>query len=149
MATTDLKETVSDVLNFASDKLTASLSFLKDAKEAGAEKMTGFVNDILGLAPLIEVTGFNMKDVSVEVGIPPGLSISFVKEKDVDADTINQLLEANKDKEMLKLIVRALLKADSLQKGMNLSQYKFSGLSMKIGLPPDISLKFVRVTENS
>jgi len=149
MATTDLKETVSDVLNFASDKLTASLSFLKDAKEAGAEKINGFVNDILGLAPLIEVTGFNMKDVSVEAGIPPGMTISFVKEKEVDADTINQLLEANKDKEMLKLIVRALLKADSLQKGMNLSHYKFSGLSMKIGLPPDISLKFVRASENS
>jgi hypothetical protein len=38
MTTTDLKETVSDVLNFTSDKLAASLSFLKDAKEAGAEK---------------------------------------------------------------------------------------------------------------
>ena len=144
MTTTDLKETVSDVLNFASDKLTASLSFLKDAKEAGADKINGFVNDILGMAPLIEVTGFNMKDVSVDVGIPPGMSISFVKEKDVDAETINQLLEDNKDREMLKLIVKALLKADALQKGMNLSHYKFSGLSMKIGLPPDISLKFVR-----
>jgi len=47
------------------------------------------------------------------------------------------------------LIVRALLKADALQKGMNLSHYKFNGLSMKIGLPPDISLKFTRVAENS
>jgi len=69
MITTDLKETVSDVLNFASDKLTASLSFLKDAKEAGADKINGFVNDVLGMAPLIEVTGFNMKDVSVDVGM--------------------------------------------------------------------------------
>ena len=144
MTTTDLKETVSDVMNFASDKLTASLSFLKDAKEAGAERIKGFVSDILGLAPLIEVTGFNMKDVSVDVGIPPGMSISFVKEKDVDTETINQLLEENKDKEMLKLIVRALLKADLLQKGMKLSHYKFNGLNMKIGLPPDISLKFTR-----
>ena len=148
MTTADLKSSVADVMNFASDKLTASLSFLKDAKEAGSEKITGFVNDILGLAPLIEVTGFNMKDVSVDVGIPPGLSISFVKEKDVDAETINQLLEENKDKEMLKLIVRALLKADALQKGMNMSHYKFSGLAMKIGLPPDVSLKFVRAVEN-
>jgi hypothetical protein len=148
MTTADLKSSVGDVLNFASDKLQASLSFLKDAKDEGTEKITGFVNDILGLAPLIEVTGFNMKDVSVEAGIPPGMSISFVKEKDVDAETINQLLEDNKDKEMLKLIVRALLKADALQKGMNLSHYKFSGLSMKIGLPPDISLNFVRAVEN-
>jgi hypothetical protein len=38
------------------------------------------------------------------------MSISFIKEKDVDAETINQLLEDNNDKDMLKLIVRALLK---------------------------------------
>jgi hypothetical protein len=148
MTTADLKSSVADVMNFASDKLTASLSFLKDAKEARTEKITGFVNDILGLAPLIEVTGFNMKDVGVDAGIPPGMSISFIKEKDVDAETINQLLEDNNDKDILKLIVRALLKADALQKGMNLSHYKFNGLSMKIGLPPDISLKFTRTAEN-
>jgi hypothetical protein len=89
-----------------------------------------------------------MKDVGVDAGIPPGMSISFIKEKDVDAETINQLLEDNNDKDILKLIVRALLKADALQKGMNLSHYKFNGLSMKIGLPPDISLKFTRTAEN-
>jgi hypothetical protein len=49
---------------------------------------------------------------------------------------------------MLKLIVRALLKADAMQKGMNMSHYKFSGLSMKIGLPPDISLKFTRAANS-
>jgi hypothetical protein len=80
MTTTDLKETVSDVLNLASDRLTASLSFLKEAKEAGAEKITGFVNDILGW-PLIEVTGFNMKDVSVDVGIPPVCPFRLLRKK--------------------------------------------------------------------
>ena len=144
MATADIKTSVADALSFASDKLKDSLSFLKDVKDSGADKINGFVNDILGLAPLIEVTGFNMKDVSVEVGIPPGLTISFVKEKDVDAETIDKLIKENEDKEMLKLIVRSLQKADALQKGMDLSHYKFSGLNMKIGLPPDISLKFTR-----
>lgn len=144
MATADIKTSVADALSFASDKLKDSLSFLKDIKDSSADKINGFVNDILGLAPLIEVTGFNMKDVSVEVGIPPGITISFVKEKDVDAETIDKLIKENEDKEMLKLIVRSLQKADALQKGMDLSHYKFNGLNMKIGLPPDISLKFTR-----
>ena len=60
MAIADLKSNVADVMNSASDKLINSLSFLKDVKEAGAEKISGLVNDILGLAPLIEATGFNM-----------------------------------------------------------------------------------------
>jgi hypothetical protein len=147
MPITDLKSNVADVINSTNDKLINTFSFLKDVKEAGADKINNLVNDILGLAPLIEVTGFNMKEVAIDATIPPGISISFFKEKDVDAETINKLLDENKDKEMLKLIVRALQKADGLQKGMNLSHYKFYGLNMKIGLPPDISLRFSRATE--
>src|SRR5215510_4879681 len=103
-----IKTGFTDAINSAGDKLKGSLSFLKDMKDAGFEKIRSLVNDILGLAPLIEVTGFNMKDVSVDAGIPPGISIGFSKEKEVDPETINKLLEENKDKEMLKLIVRSL-----------------------------------------
>jgi inosine-uridine nucleoside N-ribohydrolase len=144
MAAKHIKDHVAKAMDFATGKLMDSLSFLKDIKESSIEKIGSLVNDILGLAPLIEVSGFNMRDIHVEVGIPPGIVIAFVKEKDVDAETINKLLEENKDKEMLKLIVRALQKADTMQREMNLSHYKFQGLSMKIGLPPDISLKFSR-----
>ena len=145
MTAKHIKEHVAKAMDFATEKLMDSLSFLKDIKESSIEKIGHLVNDILGLAPLIEVSGFNMRDINVEVGIPPGIVIAFVKEKDVDAETINKLLEENKDKEMLKLIVRALQKADTMQREMNLSHYKFQGLSMKIGVPPDLSLKFSRI----
>ena len=125
-------------------KVKDSLSFLKDAKEIGWEKITSLVNNILGLAPLIEATGFNMKEVSVDASIPPGITLSFLKVKEVDKETSEKVLSENKDKEILNLIVRGLQKADSLQKEMNLAEYKFRGLNMKIGFPPDISLKLVR-----
>jgi hypothetical protein len=149
MNLSDVKTGLSDSITLVGSKLKDSLSFLKDMKDASVEKISQLVNDILGLAPLIETTGFNMREVSVDMGIPPAISISFIKEKDVDVETINQLLEDNKDKEILKLIIRGLQKADSMQKGMNLSHYIFRGLNMKIGLPPDMSLKFVRSDSSS
>ena len=85
-----------------------------------------------------------MRDVIVDVTIPPSITLQFLKEKEIDEKTIDDMLVQNNDKEMLTLIVRALQKADSLQKAMNLSHYKFSWLGMKVGLPPDISLKFTR-----
>ncbi|HET6993903.1 MAG TPA: hypothetical protein VFI06_02920, partial [Chitinophagaceae bacterium] len=127
MNLSDVKTSLSDSITMVESKLKDSFSFLKDMKEASIEKVNKLVNDILGLAPLIETTGFNMREVSVDMGIPPGISISFIKERDVDAETIHQLLEENKDKEILKLIIRGLQKADSLQKGMNLSHYLFRG----------------------
>jgi hypothetical protein len=116
MNLSNVKTGLSDSITMVGSKLKDSLSFLKDMKDASAEKINQLVNDILGLAPLIETTGFNMRDVSVDMGIPPGISISFTKEKDVDAETIQQLLDDNKDKEILKLIIRGLVKADSMQK---------------------------------
>src|SRR5262245_14102519 len=139
-----IKSTMSGVVETVDSKLKDSLSFLNDIKEAGWEKVNTLVNDILGLAPLIEVTGFSMRDVSVDASIPPSITLGFVKQKEVDPAAIEKLLEENKDKEILRLIVKGLLKADSLQKGMKLSHYLFRGLTMKIGLPPDISLKFSR-----
>jgi hypothetical protein len=149
MSIEKIKSVASTAVVTADSKLKDSLSFLSDLKEEGWEKINTAVNNILGLAPLIEVTGFSMKDVSVDATIPPSITLAFVKEKDVDQETIEKLLEENKDKEILTLIVKGLQKADSLQKGMKLSHYNFRGLSMKIGLPPDISLKFTKMEKQA
>ncbi len=145
MGLTDFKLGLSDIITAGGETLKNSLSFISDLKEAGIEKLNVFVEDILGLTPLIEVTGFTLDDIGVDIGIPPGISLGFSKTKDVDPETINQLLEENNEKEILRMIVKSLQKADDVQKGMNLANYKFRGLSMKIGLPPDISLKFRKI----
>ena len=139
-----IEKIISGVVDIVDSKLKDSLSFLSDLKEAGWEKVTTLINDILGLAPLIEKTGYSMRDISVDATIPPGIMILFTKEKEVDPVIVEKLLEENSEKQLLTMIVNGLQKADSLQKSMNLSHYKFLGLGMKVGLPPVISLKFTR-----
>jgi hypothetical protein len=116
-------------------------------KEASTDKLITLTNDVLGLAPLIEQTGFRLENANVDITIPPGISFSFVKQKEIDPADIAKLLEENKDKELLKIMVNALQKADALQKGMNLSHYSFTGISLRLGLPPDVSIKFNRNNE--
>jgi hypothetical protein len=88
--------------------------------------------------------GFNMKEVNVDASFPPGISLSFDKEKEVDAATVEKLLTENKDRQLLSLIVGGLQNADAMQKNMEITGYYFQGLGMKIGFPPDICLKFVK-----
>ena len=145
MVLSNLKEGLTEAMGSVNDKFKDSLSVIQDIKEAGKEKINSLLNDVLGLAPLIEHTGFNMKEVSIDIGIPPGINISFSKEKDIDPATIEKLLEENKDKEMFLLIVRGLQKADEFQKAINMAEYKFRGLNMKLGIPPDVSLKYSRI----
>ncbi|HET7896328.1 MAG TPA: hypothetical protein VFL47_01615 [Flavisolibacter sp.] len=149
MVVKHVKSGLSSATSAVGDKLKDSLSLFSDLKDAGWDKVGILINDILGLAPLIEVSGFSMRDVTVDATIPPSISLQFFKEKEVDEKTIEDLLEQNKDKEMLSLIVRALQKADGLQKAMKLSHYKFSSMGIKVGLPPDISLKFTRAEKDA
>ena len=140
-----IKSGLTSVASSIESTLDESLSFLSDIKEAGSEKIDAFVNKIQDLAPLIDQMGFNMNELEVGIGIPPEINLAFEKEKDVDAETIEKLLKANEDKPLLSLIIHTLQKADALVKGMNLSNYKLGQLSMKIGVPPDVSIKLLRI----
>jgi hypothetical protein len=86
-----------------------------------------------------------MREVIVKAGIPTGATIIFVKEKEVDTATIEALLGKNKDNDLLFMIIKALQKAEVLQKKMNLSNFRFSTLQLKLGVPPEVSLKFSRI----
>lgn len=125
--------------------LDESLNFLSDLKEAGSEKINALVNKIEDLAPLLDQMGFNMNELDVGIGIPPEINLAFTKEKDVDAETIELLLKENVDKPLLSMIIHSLQNADALVKAMNLSNYKLGQLSMKIGVPPDMSIKLLRI----
>jgi hypothetical protein len=139
-----IKSGFADAVSSMDNTLKDSLSFMEDLKEAGAEKMNELVDRIQHLAPLIDVTGFNMHEIDVGIGIPPEINIAFLKVKDVDTETIDKLLKENEDKPLFTLIVQTLQKTDALVKDMKLVNYKLGQLSMKIGLPPDVGIKLLR-----
>jgi hypothetical protein len=140
-----IKSGITAVASSIENTLDDSLTFLSDIKEAGSEKINIFVNKIEDLAPLLDQMGFNMNELEVGIGIPPEINLAFTKEKDVDAETIETLLKENEDKPLLSMIIHSLQKSDTLVKAMNLSNYKLGQLIMKIGLPPDVTIKLLRI----
>jgi hypothetical protein len=120
---------------------------LKETKDNGEDRSSIILDKIAQLAPLIDLIGFDMEELVLQAGIPAGATVIFAKKKDVDEATIEAILKKNENKEMLALIVRALQKADSLQKKMKLSHYSFAKFYLKLGVPPEVSLRFLRVDE--
>jgi len=120
---------------------------LKDTKDNGEDRSSIVLDKIAQLAPLIDLIGFDMEELVLQAGIPAGATVIFAKRKDVDEATIEAILKKNENKEMLALIVRALQKADRLQKKMKLSHYNFTKFYLKLGVPPEVSLRFLRVDE--
>ena len=80
--------------------------------------------------------------MNVEVSIPPGVTLSFHKTKEISKEKIKKILEKNKDKEMLKMIVNTLVSADELHKKIKPGKLKYAGLTLELGLPPKVVIKF-------
>ncbi len=122
---------------------------LKETKDNSEDRSSIVLDKIAQLAPLIDLIGFNMEEMVLQAGIPAGATVIFAKKKDVDEATIEAILKKNENKEMLALIVRALQKADSLQKKMKFSHYNFTKFYLKLGVPPEVSLRFSRSDEGN
>lgn len=134
------------------DKLTDSLKgkvagatdFLGDLKEGSKEKLLNYVNGLGDILPIIAETGYRLKSVDIEVSIPPGVNLQFEKVQDVSKEKIDGILEQNKDKDLLKLIVNSLMAADEFHKKVKLGNYAFTEITIDLSLPPKVHIKFVR-----
>ncbi len=106
------------------------------------EKILESVNTINSILPLIAQTGYVLKEMYVVISEPQGINMSFEKTLDTSRETIDKILKAHKDKEILRMIVNALVTADDYQKKIKLGNIIFTGIFVDISMPPRISIKF-------
>jgi hypothetical protein len=137
MDITKLKQNIKDKVSDASD-------YLSDLKEEGKDKIINYVNGLGDIIPIIAETGYRLKGVDMEITIPPGVNMHFEKFKNISKEKINQILEQNKDKELLRAIVKALVSADELQKKLKMGSLHLTDISVNLGLPPKVTIKFVK-----
>jgi hypothetical protein len=116
------------------DKVTNVADYVSDLKDEGKEKFVNYVNGLGDIIPIIATTGYRLKGIDIEVSIPPGVNMQFEKFQNISKEKIDEIMEANKGKELLHSIVKALVMADDLQ---------FTTINVNLSLPPKVTLKFV------
>lgn len=125
-------------------KVAGASEFLSDIKDESKEKLLNYVNGLGEILPIIAETGYRLNAFNVELSIPPGVSLQFEKVLDVPKEKIDGILEQNKDKELLKLIVNSLVAADQFHNKIKLGNYVFTDISIDVSIPPKVHIKFVR-----
>jgi len=68
---------------------------LKDTKDNGEDRNSIVLDKIAQLAPLIDLTGFDMEELVLQAGIPAGATVIFAKKKDVDEASVEAILKTN------------------------------------------------------
>ncbi|HMD14372.1 MAG TPA: hypothetical protein VKI62_07095, partial [Bacteroidota bacterium] len=92
--------------------------------------------------PIIAETGYRLKGIDMEVSLPPSVEMHFEKFKNISEKKIDQILEANKGKELLTAIVRALVSAEAFHQKLKLGNLLLTDISVSLGLPPKVTMKF-------
>ena len=134
----EIKKFKSDI----KDKVTSVTETISDLKEGGRDKFFNYVNNLSDIIPIIATTGYRLKGVDIEISLPPGISMQFSKVENISKEKINEIMEANKDNELLKSIIKSLVMADELHNKIKMGNLQLTTINVNLTLPPKVSIKF-------
>ena len=93
---------------------------------------------------MLAEVGFILDSMSIDVSIPPEISLKFSKAGEVSPERVATLLETHKENDLLKSMVKALVAADDIQKRITIANMRFANITLGMGLPPSVDISFVR-----
>lgn len=137
------KEKLNELGGSAGDLL--NLNFKESLKEFGIEKLNDAWKQIENSSDIFKKTGYSITAIDIKLAIPPTLIISLDQVENIGDEEEAKLLEENKEKTILYSILVALFKANAIQQSINSVQYKFSGLTIELGLVPSVDMKFKKI----
>ena len=110
--------------------------------EAVSSRVRGIINDFIEAAPLIESAGFRIKELEIELSVIPKLIPHFEKFSESDEAARLQILQQVKNKRLIGLLLKALFKADSFQKSLNMGSLEFASIEIEITAIPAVRLVY-------
>ena len=137
-----INETIKEQLDKVKDTVGTAVEKVTDLKDAGADKVSDYLNELSNGLPIISEAGFSVDSINLEMGLPPDISISFNKTNEVKAELIEELIRQHKDKKILTAVLKALQGANYIQQKITLNKFVFSGVTVKLGIPPAVTLKY-------
>ncbi len=142
------------IIDSAKDKiieLTSQVSNLfnteviDSVKAYGIEKINEAWQSIENSGSVFLACGYTVTAINVSLGLPPSLQLSFDQIENISDIREEEILEQYKDQTFLYPVLICLFKANALQKSIQATHYKFTGLHIGLGVTPSMDMKFTRI----
>jgi hypothetical protein len=112
----------------------------------GAEQGTEVVKQANQLLTLLQGVGYQVGEVSVDLGLPPTVTIELKAGPLVNYSSLDAIFQANKDNDVLAMILGALIQANKLRDMVELETIELKGTKIVLKTPPSISLHWKEKT---
>jgi len=132
-------ETASGFANQVKERATEKLS---ETMDSGFGKLNSVLDDLNSALPVLQEAGYPVDLVEIELGINPKISIRFSTKIGVKEERLKSLLEEHADHRMTITLLNALGKGKQLQSKVRLAGLKAKGIEIKIGVLPEVALRF-------
>ena len=115
---------------------------MQEFKDSGTAKIKEVLENIGGSSAVFLKSGYELENVSINLGIPPVISTEFHFIKDISKEEQIQVLEDTQKSKIVHLIIKCLLKASDYFDMVKVGDYKLSHVRIALGLAPGIEINF-------
>lgn len=136
---TGLKDGLAEKVGDAKDLLATGAA---DIRDAGLTRIREVIDDLNATLPAIRDAGYELTDVSINVGVAPTVVASFHTLDTFNEEHARKVIEENEQRKLAGFLIRALLQARKVQGSIAVAGLKARSISIQIGVPPSVSIKF-------
>jgi hypothetical protein len=112
----------------------------KDAgRDAAQEAVDSALQELQGLKPLLARAGFSLGNITISLGLPPGIVVAINHDREVASGLETLAAETNLTN-IQSLIVKSLKNAYSLTGMFQKYGYVIGQLSVEVGLIPKVTI---------
>src|SRR6185503_11226800 len=133
-ASDSLRDMVSGVKDQLADVTT-------DLKEMSIAKLEEALADFNAALPILRDAGYVLDGVTVKLGLAPQIVANFAGGAVVPEERVDALLAEHSGRKLTTLLVKAVRHATTLQSKLTISGMRADGLSLEVGLVPQVTVK--------
>lgn len=145
-ATDHVASKAADMAADLTDQATAKVAALSEQaaklRDASTSKAMEAVEGFNVALPVVREAGYDLAEVSVELGLPPRVVAAFTVSHEVSVEQFEQLIAAHSDRKFTILLLNSLREAWKLQSRIKIVGLTPRGMSVELGLTPSVTIKF-------
>ena len=114
-----------------------------DLKEMSLAKVDEVLADFNAALPLLRDAGYVLEGVHIKLGLTPQIVANFAGGGAVlSEERVDAMLAEHPDRKLTTLLVKAVRHATTLQSKLTISGMRAAGISVDVGLVPQVTVKF-------
>jgi len=130
---------LADVATGVNDQHAAATT---EMKELGLAKLEESLADFNATVPILREAGYVLESVNIKLGLAPQVVANFSAGAAVPEERVDALLAEHAERKLTTLMVKSVYQATRLQSKLSIRGMRPSGMSVEVGLVPQVTVKF-------